>query len=227
MKKIILTAAIVVSSFSLAPAADMKVSKNDPIQFFLVERVPGEDGKMVVNFTPSTEKAVLTGLTKAGFNVQSEEAAPLVSKTKLKYSEARTERKVSEYIGRVHIIVQGEGNLNLTNDQGEKVILKTEITDVSWELDRKAAFAMARKAGAKYVMIAETTVECARTPGAIQKPYNVTLEASLHRASNGQVVASFSDSLTRQGVTLSAASKEAAKHLGKKLAGEILSPDKE
>jgi hypothetical protein len=227
VKKIILTAAVILSSFSLAPAADMKVSKNDPIQFFLVERIPGEDGKMVVNFTPSTEKAVLTGLTGAGFDVQSEDAAPLISKTKLKYSEARTERKVSEYIGRVHIVVEGEGNINLTNDQGEKVILKTEITDVSWELDRKAAFAEARKSGAKYVLIAETTVESVRAPGAIQRSFNVTLEASLHKTSNGRVVASFSDSLTRQGFTLAAASKEAAKHLGKKMALEIQSDEKE
>jgi hypothetical protein len=196
------------------------VAKNAPIQFYLLERVADGD-RARVNFAPHTEKAVLRALAKAGFNVQSDEEAPLVSKSLLKKTQIRTVGKMSEYAGRVYMVAGEDGELKFKTDKGENVVLKTEASDIEWVLDRKTAFASARKAGARYVMLVEVSIEPVHATGAIQRAFNVSLDASVHRASNAQVVASFGDSLTRQGATVSAAAKDAAEYLGSKLAEEL------
>ena len=221
MKKIILILTGFVLSCSALSAAPVKISKDAPIQFFLVERTKQGDTDQI-NFTPQTEKAILAALANGGFNVQSDEDAPLVSKTTLKYTEARSESQLgAEFSGYVHLRTGADGSMNFKTDKGEKVLLKTEVNDVHWILDKKQAFAMARKAGAKYVLIADVTVAGVYSTGALQPTYNVALDASLHNAATGRVVKGFSDSLTRMGATSSAAAKDAAAYLGKKLAQEM------
>ena len=204
-----------------ASAAPVKISKDAPIQFFLMERVKQGDTDQV-NFTPDTEKAILAAIVNAGFNAQSDDEAPLVSKTTLKYSEMHTQGDTSaEFLGYVHMRTGVDGSMTFKTDKGQKVVLKTDVSEVHWLLDKKQAFAQARKAGAKYALLTNVLVEEVHTPGALQRTYNVSVDASLHLASNGRAVRSFSESLTRMGATASAAAKDAAQYLGKKMAQDM------
>ena len=221
MKKLCFLLTGILLSCSGLFAEPVKISKDSPIQFFLIERTKQGDADQI-NFTPQTEKALLAALANGGFNVQSDDDAPLISKTTLKYTEEHTEGQVSsEFIGYVHLRTGADGSMNFKTDKGQKVVLKTEVNDVHWILDKKQAFAMARKAGAKYVLIADVMIEGVRASGALQPTYNVALDASVHNAASGRVLKGFSDSLTRMGATSSAAAKDAAQYLGKKLTQEM------
>ncbi|HUO56781.1 MAG TPA: hypothetical protein VMV05_01255 [bacterium] len=211
----------VITGFIPASATPVQISKEAPIQFFLVERVRQGDTDQV-NFTPDTEKAILAAIVNAGFNAQSDDETPLISKTTLKYSEMHTQGDTSaEFLGYVHMRSGVDGSMTFKTDKGQKVVLKTDVNEVHWLLDKKQAFAQARKAGAKYALLANVLVEEVHSPGALQRTYNVSLDASLHLAANGRAVRSFSDSLTRMGATASAAAKEAAQYLAKKMAQDM------
>lgn len=195
------------------------VSKNAPIRVFVAEWAT-EEGVSRIQFRSLAEKPLLRGITKAGFNIQAADRTPLVSQERLKSSEVRTQRKASDYVGHVRLQVSGDQAVKVLNDQNEKVILKTAVTDLQWTLDRKAAFAEARKAGARYALLVEVHVEPIDSQGP-QKAFDVSVDATLHQVSDGKVVREYSGNLSRMGATRNAAVQEAASSLGQQLAEEI------
>jgi hypothetical protein len=221
MKRMLATTAwLVLAATAWAAGAGIKISKDDPISLFLVERT-GQDERTRINLPPRTQKALLRGLTDGSFNAGTEGQTPLVSRRPLKAGEvlaAGNAPSPASPAGYVFLRTGADGSLNFTSEKGQGVTLKTSVHRVYWAIDKPAAFALARKAGAKYVLFAETTVRNTEGHRKILPASHLAIDASLLQVYGGQEVRKFHGSLTRTGKTTSAAARDAAYRLGVKMA---------
>ena len=157
-----------------------------------------------VNFTPSSEGAILDSLRSAGFTIAATAEVPLVSKEIVEYSVVSTTGRMSALSGFVHLESGADGSLNFTSDRGATVVLKTEVNSISWIIDRSQAFKLAKDAKAKWLLFVDVEVQDittalktnAQSMGA-QRSFTVTMIASLSDVAKSTVVLSHSGSVPR------------------------------
>ncbi len=201
-------------------AAETAISKDAPIQYFLVARVKlGKNEQVLVS---SEIKAVfLEAFKEQGFHMLSDMEPLLITKSLVRYNQVHVGGHLSAGIGTVHREVGEDGITQFTSDTGQDVTLKKNVDEVIWVLDKKKILDMSDKAGAKYVLIAEISLQRIYEPNAAKPTYNVSLEGSFLQADNGKTVISYEDSMVKLGTTPAEAAVGAAQYFGRKWAQQL------
>jgi hypothetical protein len=151
---------------------------------------------------------------------------PFVSKTMARYGVLRTGEVQSSGIGYVHLLLTDDDKMKYASDSGQEVVLKTNSKSIAWIFDTKKALEMADKAGAKYAFVVEVNAQLVYEDDSPKPVYNVSLEANLYQADNGNAVYHYGESMVKLASTADEAVLGSCQFLSRKLAEDLQASEK-
>lgn len=170
---------------------------------------------------------VAAALLKQGVQVAMGGGPPLVSRGDLKYSLVATQGETDLRMGRIFAEVGAGSELMFKNKDGKSVVLQIDVSQVCWDLDRRAALERAKDAEAGYAILAFFQVEDMTqdvNPGGEfgkQKSVRVNLDAVRVSVDSGQEVAAFSEERRQMDLSSEGAVAKAVKLLAEKAAAHF------
>jgi len=186
--------------------------------FFIIERDANK-----INFESRLESQVLDKLNAKMFGQILPIDAPLMTKEMIEFSSILTGGKLSTNGGLVHFERGADGSISFTSDEGQHVVLKTEINSIHWVFDKEKAFKIASDLDASEVAFIEINThnltEDFNGNGDLnkQKSIEVSLSFTLITVKNRMLVHSFSKEKVTMGVLVSQAQRESLSYLFEQL----------
>lgn len=203
--------------FCFKVSAEMAVSVDAPIQFYLFEIM----GDGTNSSSLKIRSLFLKKFKTAGFHVLDDLAAPFVSKTMERYEYVHGARTKSSGIGYVHLSLMDSDVAQYISDKGQQVILKSDTKDITWLFDQKKAIEMADKAGTKYALLVNVTTQLIYQNDSPKPVYNITLDASLYQADNSHLIFHHNESMVKLAVSAEDATLGGCQFLSRKLVALI------
>jgi hypothetical protein len=136
------------------------------------------------------------------------------------YGLARSGEVQSSGIGYVHLQL-ADDEIHYTSDSGQEISLKSDPKSVGWTFEKKKALEMADKAGAKYAFVIEISTQMVYQNDSSKPVYNISLNANLYQADNGNIVFHHDESMVKLATTTEDAVLGACQFLSQKLVEEM------
>ena len=165
---------------------------------------------------PSSLAPIITSSAPKNWVLTAVGPPPLVSSEAVLYSVVGSSGETSLPAARVFAEVRKGGELSFKSDNGKNVVLQADVKKVCWEVDQARAVDITEAAEALLVVLRLEDMTAEANPGGElgrQKSISVSLDMTLVDTNSRTVLGSFSDEARQMDLSVTAATRRAAKSL--------------